>query len=66
MNKLTEQRRTGAWGSLLVLVAVALLTSVQARSDMLTVSAQANIFGAGHAVPPAPGGGGGGESCLPQ
>jgi hypothetical protein len=60
MNKLTEQRRTGAWGSLLVLVTVALLTSVQARSDMLTVSAQANIFGAGHAVPPAPGGGGGG------
>ena|SRR5687767_7291604 len=40
-----------------LIVGVVFLPSTQAA--MLTVSGQANIFGAGHADPPAPGGGGG-------
>jgi hypothetical protein len=41
-----------------LIIGVVFLPSTQAA--MLTVSGQANIFGAGHADPPAPGGGGGG------
>jgi hypothetical protein len=39
--------------------AMGLLTS-RGAAQVLTVDARANIFGAGHAVPPAPGGDGGG------
>jgi hypothetical protein len=39
---------------------VLLLAPVQAVADLLVVDAQAHIFGAGHAAPPAPSGGGAG------
>lgn len=45
-----------------IALATLLLTSMAsvARGEVITVDARANIFGAGHAAPPAPDGGGGG------
>ena len=46
--------------SILTLVFLFLLAPVQARADIIAISGMANIFGAGHATAPSPGGGGGG------
>src|SRR5947209_4305681 len=40
---------------------ISCMLSPLAPAATLTIPADANIFGAGHAVPPAPGGGGAGE-----
>src|SRR5438874_7690554 len=40
------------------------MLSPLASAAILTIPADANIFGAGHATPPAPGGGGAGELPL--
>lgn len=44
------------------LVFVVGMLGKDSQAVTLTVDARANIFGAGHATPPAPGGGGGGSS----
>jgi hypothetical protein len=54
-----------AFSSLLVVIAFLLLTIATpppafAVTGTLTIDARANIFGAGHSIPPAPDGGGGG------
>ncbi len=44
----------------LFLIAFCFAVPAMVRADTLTISGQANIFGAGHSTPPAPDGSGGG------